>query len=91
MVGMLVGLSVLSALGLRVFYRDQASIGSPVELCPRTPADCPAYEAATRSAVVHELSVMFTGAAICAALAAVLAAVLLSSHLNRRVSTAADR
>ena len=24
-----------------------AAIGSPVELCPRTPADCPAYDAAT--------------------------------------------
>jgi hypothetical protein len=79
MVGMLVGLSVLTALGLRVFYQDQAEIGTPLQLCPNTPARCPAYEEATKAAVVHELSVMFWGAAICAILAALLAALLLSS------------
>jgi hypothetical protein len=66
MVGMLVGLSVLTALGLRIFYRDQAEIGTPLQLCPNAPSRCPAYEEATRTAVVHELSVMFWGAAVVA-------------------------
>ena len=42
MVGMLVGLSALTAVGLRVFYDAQARIGTPLELCPSTPTDCPA-------------------------------------------------
>jgi hypothetical protein len=74
---MLVGLSVLTAVGLRVFYREQARIGSPLTLCPDSPADCPAYEVATRAAVLVELHAVFWGAAACAAVAAVLAATLL--------------
>jgi MFS family permease len=77
MVGMLVGLSVLTAVGLRIFAAEQARIGSPLVLCPRTPGDCPAYRAATRTALLSELHAIFWGAAACAAVAAVLAAVLL--------------
>lgn len=77
MVGMLVGLSVLTAVGLRVFYAEQAEIGTPIDLCPDTPASCPAYDAATQAAVVQELNAIFTGAAISSLVAAVLAAVLL--------------
>jgi MFS family permease len=76
-VGMLVGLSVLTAVGLRVFARRQAAIGSPFELCPDSPADCPAYADAVLAAAVTEQQVIFAGAAACAAAAALLAAVLL--------------
>jgi hypothetical protein len=71
MVGMLVGLSVLTAVGLRVFYRAQVRIGTVIELCPDTPANCAAYTDATHSAVLSELHAIFGGAAVCAALAAV--------------------
>lgn len=84
MVGMLTGLSVLTAVGLRVFYREQAAIGTPLTLCPDSPQDCPVYEAATRSAIVHELSVMFAGAAVCALVGAVLAALLLTPSTDAR-------
>jgi MFS family permease len=77
MVGMLVGLSVLTAVGIRVFYDAQARIGTPLELCPATPGDCPAYENATADALLTELHVIFAGAALCALLAAVLCAALL--------------
>jgi MFS family permease len=77
MVGMLVGLSVLTAVGIRVFYDAQARIGTPLELCPATPADCPAYETATADALLTELHVIFAGAALCALVAAVLCAALL--------------
>src|SRR5690349_15394499 len=46
-VGMLVGLSLLTAVALRRFTEAVAAIGSPVRLCPQTPADCPAYDRAT--------------------------------------------
>jgi MFS family permease len=76
-VGMLVGLSLLTAVALRRFTEAVAAIGSPVQLCPQTPADCPAYDRATDAAVLTQLHTVFAGAAIAAGLAAVAALVLL--------------
>jgi MFS family permease len=83
MVGMLVGLSVLTAVGLRTFYQRQARIGSPVTLCPGHPANCPAYDTAAQHAVIAELHTVFLGAAVSAFLAAALALVTLE-RLRRR-------
>lgn len=77
MVGMLAGLSVLTAVGLRVFYRAQERIGTVVELCPATPTNCPAYTAATHDALLSELHTIFGGAALCAGLAAIACLLLL--------------
>lgn len=77
-VGMLVGLSALTAIGLRVFAERQAAIGTPFDLCPDSPADCPAYTDATLAALVAEQQVIFAGAAVCAAAAALAALVLLA-------------
>ncbi|MDX6208380.1 MAG: hypothetical protein QOE24_771 [Frankiales bacterium] len=76
-VGMLVGISALTALGLRAFSRSLARLGIPDRLCPATPTDCPAYDHAARAALLHELHVIFAGAAGCTAAAAVLAGVTL--------------
>ncbi|SNR53056.1 MFS transporter [Blastococcus mobilis] len=76
-VGMLVGLSLLTAVALRRFTAAIDAIGSPFELCPQTPADCPAYDTATDAALLTQLHTVFAGAAIAAALAAVAAVVLL--------------
>jgi hypothetical protein len=77
MVGMLVGLSVLTAVGLRTFNATQSHIPSPLQLCPQTPAACPAYDALVGSAIVDELHTVFAGAAVCAGVAALLSAALL--------------
>jgi MFS family permease len=77
MVGMLVGLSVLTAVGLRTFNEAQSHIASPIRLCPQTPTACPAYDALVSKAIVNELHTVFAGAAICAGIAALLSAVLL--------------
>jgi len=77
MVGMLVGLSVLTAVGLRAFDATQARIPSPLTLCPQTPTACPAYDALVKQAIVDELHAVFAGAAICAGVAALLALALL--------------
>jgi MFS family permease len=76
-VGMLAGLSLLTAVALRRFTAEVNAIGSPFELCPRTPADCSAYDAATDAAILTQLHTVFAGAAIAAGLAAVAALVLL--------------
>jgi hypothetical protein len=76
-VGMLTGLSLLTAVALRRFTAEVTALGTPVELCPRTPADCPAYEAATDAAILTQLHTVFAGAAVAAGLAAVAALLLL--------------
>jgi MFS family permease len=73
MVGMLVGLSALTAVGLRRFFAAQARIPSPEKLCPDNPAQCPAYTDALREAALVQLHTIFAGAACCAAAAGVLA------------------
>jgi hypothetical protein len=76
-VGMLVGLSLLTAVALHRFDQQIARIGSPVDLCPSSPTHCPVYDRATDAAVLAQLHTVFAGAAIAAALAAVAALVLL--------------
>jgi hypothetical protein len=76
-VGMLVGLSVLTAVGLHVFEQRQAGIPSPFTLCPSSPTACPAIERATLASVVGELQAVFAGAAIALAVAVLVAAVWL--------------
>lgn len=76
-IGMLAGLSALTAVALRRFYAAQARIGSPITLCPKTPNSCPAYDNATTKALLGELHTIFGGAAVCTAVAGILALMLL--------------
>jgi MFS family permease len=76
-VGMLSGLSLLTAVALRRFTAEVDAIGTPFELCPDTPADCAPYDAATDAAILTQLHTVFAGAAIAAGLAAIAAVVLL--------------
>jgi MFS family permease len=85
-VGMLAGLSLLTAVALRRFTAEVAAIGTPFELCPQTPADCPAYDAATDAAILTQLHTVFAGAAIAAGLAAIAAVVLLREVRTRASS-----
>ena len=84
-VGMLAGLSLLTAVALHRFTADVAAIGSPIDLCPTSPAHCPAYDDATTAAVLGQLHTVFAGAAIAAGLAAVAAVVLLRVRLPARL------
>ena len=76
-IGMLAGLSALTAIALRRFYQAEAHIGSPLKLCPTHPGSCAPYDQATTRALLSELHTIFTGAAVCTGLAAVLALWLL--------------
>jgi MFS family permease len=77
MIGMLVGISILTAVSLHVFYTTAATLPAPQTLCPATPLNCPVYEQEVTGAIVTELRTVFLGAAVSAAIAAVLAAMLL--------------
>ncbi len=83
MIGMLVGISILTAISLHVFYTTTATLPTPEALCPGTPLNCPAYEAEVTGAIVTELRTVFLGAGVCAAVAAVLAAFLLRGRPRR--------
>ena len=76
MIGMLVGISALTTLGLRRFYAVSADLPTPAEVC-RTPNPCPAYVEELKTAGIAQLHVIFWGAAACAVVAAVLAILLL--------------
>jgi MFS family permease len=78
MVGMLLGISALTTLGLRAFYRQTAAIPPVTELCGK-PVACAAYSDAIHAAGLAQLQAVFFGAAVCAALAAVAALFLLRS------------
>lgn len=72
-VGMLVGISALTAIGLHAFSRALSRLGTPDLVCPLTPGSCPAYDHAAHLALLHELHVVFAGAAVCTAVAAAAA------------------
>ncbi|HUP99334.1 MAG TPA: MFS transporter [Aeromicrobium sp.] len=76
MVGMLLGISALTTVGLRAFYRASAAIRPIEELCG-APIACSAYRDAIRDAGIAQLHAVFVGAAVCAAAAGLLAIILL--------------
>lgn len=77
MVGMLVGVSALTAIGLRRYYTLVEDIASPNELCPSAPGTCRPFIDALREAAISQVHTIFAGAAVCAFAAAVLAVLLL--------------
>jgi MFS family permease len=80
MVGMLVGISALTTIGLARFYAVEASVPPPTRLCPRHPTSCPEYVGLLREAGLTQLHTVFAGAAVCALVAAALAVLLLRGH-----------
>jgi hypothetical protein len=79
---MLVGSSVLVAVGLHRFYEAEARIPSPTTTCPAHPLACPAYERASTAALLSELHTIFAGAAVCALAAALLCPLLVGRRLS---------
>jgi MFS family permease len=77
MVGMLLGISALTTIGLRAFYAASDKIPPVAELCGAGGTLCTAYRTAVRDAGITQLHTVFIGAAACALIAAVLALVLL--------------
>ena len=72
MIGMLVGISVLTVIGLHAFYSELASIPSPLILCPSSPLACPDHDRLLQAALITEMHTVFTAAAITALIAAAL-------------------
>jgi MFS family permease len=76
MVGMLVGVSALTTIGLRRFYAVSAQVPSVQQVCGSTKI-CDDYLTQLKLAGVEQMHAIFWGAAGCAAVAAVLSVALL--------------
>jgi len=85
MVGMLVGISALTAVGLRRYYAETTDLPTPGDVCA-TGTQCPEYTLLLKEAGLAQLQTVFAGAAVCAALAGVVALVTL-----RRAGTGTAR
>jgi MFS family permease len=88
MVGMLVGISVLTTLGLRRFYAEQEDLPAPFEVCGEGVSRCAEFTRLVQEAGIAQLQTVFVGAAAISAVAAVLALVLLRGAPTGRVPTA---
>ncbi|WP_166391532.1 MFS transporter [Nocardioides ochotonae] len=82
MVGMLVGISALTTLGLRAYYAEQGDLPTVREVCEGA-SRCPAYSDLLREAGVAQEQTVFLGAAGCAVVAAVLALALFRGAATR--------
>ncbi len=86
MVGMLVGISALTTIGLRRYYAVQSGILSPNDVCENGRTRCAAYTRLIEEAGIEQLHAIFLGAAICAVVAAVAALVCFRGADTREVS-----
>lgn len=90
MVGMLVGISALTTIGLRRYYAEQADIPPIQDVCPEGTTRCAEYSDLLRAAGIAQEQTVFLGAAGCALLAAVLALVLLHGADTRAAGHGRD-
>ncbi len=90
MVGMLVGISALTTIGLRRFYAVQVDLPAPADVCA-SGTQCAAYTRLLKEAGLEQLHTVFVGAAFCTVVAGVLALVTFrrtgeTPHSQRRSS-----
>jgi len=86
MVGMLVGISALTTIGLRRYYAEQADVPSVRDVCDGA-SRCSEFTRLLKVAGIAQEQTVFTGAAVCALIAAVLALVLFRHAPTRAIST----
>ena len=88
-VGKLVGISVLTTIGLRRYYAEQSDLPSPREVCPDGSSRCPEFTLILREAGLTQLHTIFLGAAICCVVAGLVALVAFRHADTRAIRTRA--
>ena len=86
MVGMLVGISALTTVGLRRYYAEQADVPPAREVCGGD-SRCSEFTHLLKVAGIAQEHTVFVGAAGCAVVAGLLALVLFRTAATRAVST----
>jgi len=87
MVGMLIGISALTTIGLRRYYAVQVDLPAPSDVCP-SGTQCAAYTRMLKVAGLEQLHTVFVGAAVCAVVAAALALLTFRHARTRELETA---
>jgi MFS family permease len=87
MVGMLVGISALTTIGLHRYFSKQDALKSVTEVCGE-PKMCSAYRDLQKAAGVAQEQTVFLGAVFCAIAAGVLALLLFRHAATRSVDAA---
>jgi hypothetical protein len=82
MVGMLVGISALTTIGLRRYYSVQAELPAPGDVCG-SQTQCAEYTTMLKEAGLAQLQTVFVGAAVCALVAAAMALVAFRTAQTR--------
>jgi MFS family permease len=86
-VGKLVGISVLTTIGLRRYYAAQDDLPSPREVCPDGSSRCPEFTLILREAGLTQLHTIFLGAAVCCVVAGLVALAVFRHADTRAVRT----
>jgi MFS family permease len=84
MVGMLVGISALTTIGLRRYYAEQADLPTPRDVCGGR-SRCEEFDNLLRVAGIAQEHTVFAGAALCAVIAGLLALALFRGAATRSV------
>jgi hypothetical protein len=84
MVGMLVGISALTTIGLRRYYAEQDALQTVTQVCGE-PKMCDAYRDLQKLAGVAQEQTVFLGAVFCALAAAVTALLVFRGAATRGV------
>lgn len=88
-VGKLVGISVLTTLGLRRYFAEQADLPEPMEVCGPGDSRCPEFSRILQDAGIVQLQTIFLGAAVCCVMAGLVALVVFRHADTREVRTSA--
>jgi len=88
-VGKLVGISALTAIGLRQYYAEQKDVPAPMEVCGDGVSRCTEYSRILQEAGLAQLQTIFLGAAVCCAVAGLVALVVFRHADTRGVTTSA--
>lgn len=88
-VGKLVGISVLTTLGLRRYFAEQADLPEPMEVCGQGDSRCPEFSRILQDAGIVQLQTIFLGAAVCCVIAGLVALAVFRHADTREVRTSA--
>jgi MFS family permease len=86
-VGKLVGISVLTTIGLRRYYAEQDDLPSPMEVCGEGLSRCSEFNLILREASLTQLHTIFVGAAVCCLVAGAIALAVFRHADTRAVHT----
>jgi MFS family permease len=89
MMGMLVGVSALTTIGLRRYYSEAGDLPPPRQVCGGATTRCDAFDQLLREAGIAQEHTVFAGAAVLAVVAALLAVVLFRGVRTRALPSRA--